>query len=59
MTYQPEELQWPSCEECGGKMWTLKRKSVPGAGVEVQTFSCSACEFVLRRPVDADLLYAH
>jgi hypothetical protein len=55
MTHQPRELQWPTCEECGGKMWTLKRKPVPGAGVEVQTFSCFDCDHVLKRPVDDEL----
>jgi hypothetical protein len=56
MTHQPKELQWPTCEECGGKMWTLKRRHLPGAGIEVQQFRCSSCTFVLKRPVDEDLV---
>ena len=58
MTHKPEELRWPTCEECGGKIWTLKRRPVPGAGVEVQEFSCSECSHEMKRPVDADLVHA-
>jgi hypothetical protein len=39
-------------------MWTLKRRHLPGAGVEVQEFSCSSCSHVMKRPVDEDLIRA-
>ncbi len=39
-------------------MWTLKRKPLPGAGVEVQSFGCSACSHVMKRAVEEAVVRA-
>ena len=58
MGYEAEKPQWPVCEKCGGKMWTLKRRPYPGAGIEVQQFGCSACSHIMKRAFDESIVRA-
>jgi hypothetical protein len=58
MAHEWETPEWPTCEKCGGAMWTLKRKPYPGAGVEVQSFTCANCSHLMKRAVDEDVIRA-
>jgi len=46
----------PPCSSCGAPTFLVRREPHPalGAGVELQSFSCTSCEHVQARGADED-----